>query len=56
VTETTALGAAYLAGLATDFWESLEDIRRNWKVDRIFSSRMVRGEASKSIYRLEKSS
>ena len=36
VTETTSLGAAYLAGLAIGFWESLDEIRRNWKVDRIF--------------------
>jgi len=36
VTETTALGAAYSAGLAIGFWESLDEIRRNWKVDRVF--------------------
>ncbi|MDP9350619.1 MAG: glycerol kinase GlpK [Chloroflexota bacterium] len=34
ITETTAVGAAYLAGLATGFWESREDLRRRWKVDR----------------------
>lgn len=34
--ETTALGAAYLAGLAVGYWESLEDIRKNWSVDRVF--------------------
>jgi glycerol kinase len=38
--ETTALGAAYLAGLATDFWESLEDIREQWAMDRKFSSQV----------------
>lgn len=32
-TETTALGAAYLAGLAVGFWESREDIAKNWQVD-----------------------
>ena len=37
VTETTALGAAYLAGLAVGYWQSLEEIARNWSVDRIFS-------------------
>lgn len=36
-TETTSLGAAYLAGLATGFWESLDDIRDNWQIDRIFA-------------------
>lgn len=34
--ETTALGAAYLAGLATGFWDDLDDIRKNCAVDRIF--------------------
>ncbi|CAH1660689.1 Glycerol kinase [Hyphomicrobiales bacterium] len=34
VVETTALGAAYAAGLATGYWTSLEDLRRNWGVDR----------------------
>ncbi len=35
--ETTALGAAFCAGLATGFWASKEDILDNWKVDRIFT-------------------
>ena len=35
--ETTALGAAYLAGLAVDYWSGTEDIRRNWAVDRTFT-------------------
>ena len=34
--ETTAMGAAYLAGLAVGYWASLEKIRRNWVVDRSF--------------------
>ena len=34
--ETTAVGAAYLAGLAVGFWSSREDIVQNWQVDRIF--------------------
>ena len=34
--ETTALGAAYLAGLAVGYWKSLEDIRGNWSVDKVF--------------------
>jgi glycerol kinase len=37
VTETTALGAAYLAGLATGYWSSLEDIRKQWAEDRRFT-------------------
>ena len=34
--ETTAMGTAYLAGLAVGYWASLEEIRRNWVVDRSF--------------------
>ncbi|WP_078555235.1 glycerol kinase GlpK [Bacillus alkalicellulosilyticus] len=37
VNETTALGAAYLAGLAVGFWESKDDIATNWKVEQTFS-------------------
>jgi glycerol kinase len=40
VAETTALGAAYLAGLAVGYWEGLDDVRRNWALDREFSPSM----------------
>ncbi|HEY4206243.1 MAG TPA: glycerol kinase GlpK [Puia sp.] len=36
LTETTAMGAAYLAGLAVGFWKDVEEIRRQWKVNRRF--------------------
>ena len=36
VTETTALGAAYLAGLAVGYWSSLEEIKAQWQVERVF--------------------
>ncbi|HYG40032.1 MAG TPA: glycerol kinase GlpK [Cytophagales bacterium] len=36
ITEVTALGAAYLAGLATGFWSSIEDIRGQWKINHSF--------------------
>jgi glycerol kinase len=36
ITETAALGAAYLAGLGCGFWESKDEIKRMWKSDRIF--------------------
>ena len=39
--ETTALGAAYLAGLAVGYWKSLADIRSNWAIDRVFSPNMA---------------
>ncbi len=38
--ETTALGAAYLAGLAVGFWTGLDDIKGNWAKDRVFSPAM----------------
>jgi glycerol kinase len=40
VTETTALGAAYLAGLAVDYWENLDDISRNFVIESSFESEM----------------
>jgi glycerol kinase len=45
VTETTALGAAYLAGLATDYWSGDEEILANWHIDRAFEPVMSRDEA-----------
>ena len=36
VQETTALGSAYMAGLATGLWDNLDDLRANWNVDRVF--------------------
>lgn len=40
ITETTALGAAYLAGLAVGFWKDREEIKNNWKIDRSFYPKM----------------
>ena len=40
VTETTALGAAYLAGLAVGFWESMEALQNQWQVERVFEAQM----------------
>ena len=37
VTETTALGAAYGAGLAVGFWQEIDELRANWIVDRSWS-------------------
>ncbi len=44
VAETTALGAAYLAGLATGYWSGLDEIRGAWKLDRRFEPRMSEDE------------
>lgn len=40
ITETTALGAAFLAGLATGFWNSIDELKAQWKADRLFSPGM----------------
>jgi glycerol kinase len=39
VAETTALGAAYAAGLANGVWKDLDDLRQNWKMDRQWEPR-----------------
>jgi glycerol kinase len=48
VTETTALGAAYLAGLAAGFWHSVEDIQQQWQVDRRFTP-VMSGDRSEEL-------
>jgi glycerol kinase len=40
VIETTALGAAYAAGLAVGYWSSMEELRQNWSVDRVWNPHM----------------
>lgn len=47
--ETTALGAAFLAGLATGVWESPKVISQNWKEDRLFKPQMPKAEVKKKI-------
>ena len=49
VQETTSLGAAYLAGLAVDYWESLEEIKNLWKIERTFEPVMSE-EKRKRLY------
>jgi glycerol kinase len=46
VIETTALGAAYLAGLAAGFWKNRDDVTRAWKVDRVFEPSKSADEAN----------
>ena len=50
-TETTALGAAYLAGLAVGFWKSPEEVARNWRIERRFEPGMSRDEAASRLRR-----
>lgn len=47
--ETTALGAAYLAGLAVGYWSNTEDIKTNWSIDRTFHSAMQEGTREKLV-------
>ena len=46
VTETTALGAAYLAGLAVGYWESIEAVKQQWQEDVLFSPTISVDEAA----------
>ena len=47
--ETTALGAAYLAGLAVGYWNGIEEIQNNWAVDRSFSPKISEEDRTKRI-------
>jgi glycerol kinase len=44
VTETTALGAAYLAGLAVGYWKNLDSISKQWRVEKTFEPKMSRSQ------------
>jgi glycerol kinase len=50
MTETTALGAAYVAGLAVGFWEGLDELRRNWEEDKTWQP-TVDSEVREKYYR-----
>jgi glycerol kinase len=51
VAETTALGAAYLAGLAVGFWRDMDDVARNWNEDRRFTPTMDAAERERRYER-----
>ncbi|HEX5648585.1 MAG TPA: glycerol kinase GlpK [Steroidobacteraceae bacterium] len=51
VTETTALGAAYLAGLGVGFWRSSAEVTANWRAERRFDPAMSRDEAASRLAR-----
>jgi glycerol kinase len=51
VTETTALGAAYLAGLAVGYWDDEREITQNWAEDRRFEPKMAKGERERLLGR-----
>jgi glycerol kinase len=50
VAETTALGAAYLAGLAVGYWQNQDDVTRNWALDREFAPQFDEAKRDK-LYR-----
>ena len=47
--ETTAMGAAYLAGLAVGYWESKEAVVKNWQIDKVFSPDMAEAERTELV-------
>ena len=47
--ETTAMGAAYLAGLSVGYWKSTDDIRKNWSVDRTFDPEITQNERDSKV-------
>ena len=49
VTETTALGAAYLAGVQVGVFDSLDDVTANWQMDRGFESAMQSSERERLV-------
>jgi glycerol kinase len=54
VLETTALGAAYLAGLATGFWSGIREIKAQWKEDQTFRPKMKKEARDKMLGTWEK--
>ena len=53
VPETTSLGAAYAAGLATGFWAQVDDLRENWVKDKEWTPQMDAGEAGERVRLVE---
>ena len=47
--ETTAMGAAYLAGLAVGYWKDKEDVIQNWAIDRTFSPMISEGKRDEKV-------
>ncbi|PPK81837.1 glycerol kinase [Lacrimispora xylanisolvens] len=47
--ETTAMGAAYLAGLAVGYWESKEAVVKNWQIDKVFRPDMAEAERTELV-------
>ena len=54
VAETTALGAAYLAGLAVGYWQDTKDVAQNWALDRAFTPKMNAADRDATYHRWQK--
>lgn len=54
ILETTALGAAYLAGLAVGFWKNTEEIKKQWEIDKRFEPGMSEDEAKSLLHKWNK--
>jgi glycerol kinase len=50
ILETTALGAAYLAGLAVGFWKNIDELKKQWAVDRKFDPEMEKADTDKLLH------
>jgi glycerol kinase len=49
VAETTALGAAYLAGLAVGYWKDVSEVQSQWQLDRRFAPQMARTDVDACV-------
>lgn len=49
ITETTALGAAYLAGLAVGFWKNMDEIKNQWQVEKVFEPEISQTDLTESV-------
>lgn len=50
ITETTCLGVVYAVGLAIGFWESMDEIARFWKLDKLFEPSISADERQQRLY------
>jgi glycerol kinase len=54
ILETTALGAAYLAGLAIGYWENIEELKEQWHIDKVFTPKLDKEKVDELQHNWEK--
>jgi len=54
ITETTALGAAYLAGLGVNFWKNIDEIKNQWQVEKVFTPEVNQEDLEETVHGWEK--